>query len=242
MKWIFAFFFFTNANADRVENGIHVPAHDDLSRSVAQLKLTGGGTCTGAFLTQTVLLTAGHCTDDAMVSSTSVKIRNETGQWVSRGVSRIITHPKYQLGSDENGVLVSHDAGLLVLKEPFPFEIIPMKIGGTSEFTQATDVVIIGYGKSNQYSGSGQLRRGLMSAIVEKIDHYYGEDGLMMVPKNKQALCPGDSGGPVIKGDGTLIGINSLSSACQGGEDPVSIAELALPLKAWIQQYTSQMP
>jgi hypothetical protein len=81
-----------------------------------------------------------------------------------------------------------------------------------------------------------------MLATVENVELFYNRNGISMVPEVDQALCGGDSGGPVMKivsSKRYIIGVNSLSNGCKNASEITSKAEIAYSQLSWIRQYVS---
>ncbi len=240
LSYLLIILFSFSKDVTRIENGNVVSPSESLSRAVVHLKFSNGSSCSGAFLTSRVILTAGHCTHRKTPEGTEVVIVDKNGKKYSQLASRVITHPDYKLTNSMWGTIVSHDAGLVTLAKAFPITVPTFRIGNVTSFATPRTVTIVGYGYNRPKAGSGTLRKGTMTAVVAPIDSYDGEDGLLMKPNNQQWLCGGDSGGPVIDGTSssrTLVGINSMSSGCKNYSEAQSIAEIAWDMKPWIKQY-----
>jgi serine protease len=228
---------------ERVQNGWQIPADNSLARSIARFQ-SASGSCTATFISKYFLLTAAHCTYKASASSSKILVRDASGTWRSTKIKRLITHPQFAIQSGTSaGTYVKNDIALIEITSAFSFPINIIAIGNTSEYTsQENQVRIYGYGKSSSAGGSGTLRWGYMTAIVEPVDLFHGVKGLLMVPEATQALCPGDSGGPVMKISNSrryLIGVNSLSNGCKNANSVTSIAIIVTQHMSWLRQYVS---
>ncbi len=227
---------------EKVENGSVVSAQSGLSRSVALMKFSNGSTCSASFLTTKMLITAAHCTRGASASSVTMKIRDSKGAWHSMAVSKLISHPQFVQTESAVGTRVKYDIGLIQLKKEFPIAVRPVSIGSVGNMVTEKDVTVAGYGWNSPQGGSGVLRSGTMKGIVQSHYNFYNREGIYMVPKSNQAVCPGDSGGAVLKGTSSstvLIGVNSLSSACQGDDSSFSISEIVPDHIGWIKKHVS---
>ncbi len=230
-------------NYGRVENGTPISAQSNINRSIAYM-YSSTGLCTATFLTTRFLLTAAHCTYKNSAAAVEIRVRDEKGTWYAANVARLITHPEFRMEKTSIGTKVFKDVALIELAEVFPFKIYPMRIGNVSEFTNAKQVSIWGYGKSAEWNNAGTLRRGTMMAKVEAQELFYGRTGLSMVMDKNNALCGGDSGGPVLNAvDGFyyLVGVNSLSNGCTNtnSADVTSKAEIAINHRPWIRSYVT---
>lgn len=240
IKILFFVFAAFGDSHDRVQNGTVVSAQNSLSRSVAMMKFSHGGVCSASFLTTKMLVTAAHCTKGVAATSVTMMIRDSKGAWKSAGVEKLITHPSFKQSSSAVGDRVRYDIGLVQLKAEFEVPVRPLKIGSVGDMVTEKEVTVVGYGWNLPSAGSGILRSGAMKGLVQSHYNFYNREGIYMTPKTTQAVCPGDSGGAVIKGSSSstvLIGVNSLSNACQNGDDTFSIAEIIYDHKAWIKKY-----
>jgi hypothetical protein len=226
----------------QIENGDAVPASHALNRSVARFKTGNGGTCSATFLTPTLLLTAGHCTTGG---GQKVEVRDPNGRWYSARVQETITHPEYRIQNTKTGTRVWNDIGLVRLKNALAIAVRPLKIRSAAGYKEAPKTVtVVGYGLDKKGGKSGTLRIGQMQASVEMLINFFNREGLYLTPTTDQVLCPGDSGGAVLGGDEkskSIIGVNSLSTGCQGGAGR-SMSEIAYAQKAWIQQMDPSVP
>lgn len=223
-----------------VENGSEVPASDPLRRSVA-LMVAPNHSCSASFLTETTLLTAGHCMKGDAPSQVKIRIRDSSGVWFEERAKALIRHPGYKIEKFITGTFVANDFGLIKLRRGLNgVRVRPLRIFDirSSEGRPAFAVHVLGYGQIKKNRPSSVLRTGRMAAAVSPLQVFYGEIGLKMVPadSNHQATCPGDSGGPVILDDAakrTLVGVHSLSNGCKNS---TSTSYSALPghVLSWI--------
>jgi V8-like Glu-specific endopeptidase len=238
---------FTNHTIEsRVEHGDLVAVDDPLHQSVVMM-VFGSNLCSASFLSAKVLVTAGHCTSEAKVGETKIYVRDETGKLYYTAVTKITTHPNYKLQQTLQGTYVQNDVGVVEIDGNFPFPIRPMKIGSI-EYLRAAEanVTVAGYGLNSNTGGAQTLRTGTMRATVLNIPNFYDRDGVYMVPLVNQIVCPGDSGGAVLKGttsSTTLLAVNSLSNGCKGaGSSGNSSSEILSQHKAWIQTVAPSIP
>lgn len=229
--------------SERIENGWTVPANNSISQSIALME-SDRGLCTATFLNRNFLLTAAHCTYKTTAQNTDILVRDPNGTWYKTTATQLITHPGFQIQKTANGTMVRNDVALIQISSQFPFPIYPIKIGNITEYIQQEkQVYIYGYGRnSSSGSGTGTLRWGKMRGIVESVELFYDRQGISMVPETNQALCGGDSGGPVMKiinSKRYLIGVNSLSNGCKNAPETTSKAEIAYTQLSWIRKYVS---
>jgi secreted trypsin-like serine protease len=235
------------AHADsRVENGTVVGPSESINQSVALMKFSGAK-CSASFLTSKVLVTAGHCTSGAKGKAVTINVRDSEGHWHSLPVKKITTHPQFEMQTTNLGAMIKNDVGVLELAKEFSFPVRPLKIGGVDFIRHAdVDVTVAGYGLNNSNGGSGKLRSGTMNAHIKPSFNFHSREGIFMVPVNEQVVCPGDSGGAVLKGSPdstTLIGVNSISNGCQGAAGKAySVSEILISYKSWIQTVAPTVP
>lgn len=239
--FIFTSFFIFSQDTNKVENGDTVAASSALQRSVALLRLSSGSLCSASFLTPKVLVTAAHCTYKNTAAQSQVRVRDSNGKWYASPIARFITHPQFSLKKVNSSTFVKNDIALVVINTTFPFPVRPLKIGSTGNMSSIPrSVTVAGYGKYSPAGGSGTLRTGEMTGVVDTLNQFEGRQGILMVPNSDQVVCPGDSGGPVINGSSsstTIIGVHSLSNGCKNSSSASSLSEIIYNYRAWIQQY-----
>ena len=223
-----------------VENGIEVPPTNPLRRSVASI-VAPLHRCSASFLTDTTLLTAGHCVKNDAPSQVIVRIRDASGAWVEEHAKAMIRHPGYKIERWGSGHLVANDFGLIKLRRKLNgVRVRPLRIvdARSAEGDPAFAVRVLGYGLKKKNSPSSVLRSGRMAATVTPVFGFFNELGLQMVPAdaNNQATCSGDSGGPVILDDTaklSLVGVHSLSNGCND-VSATSLSALPGHVLSWI--------
>jgi V8-like Glu-specific endopeptidase len=230
----------------RVENGDTVALDNSLHQSVVMV-IFGAGLCSASFLSDKVLVTAGHCTSEAKLGETRVYVRDQTGKLFYTPASKITTHPDYKIQQTFQGTYVQNDVGVIEIDTAFPFPVRPLKIGSIDYLrTTEANVTVAGYGLNTATGGTQTLRTGTMRATVLNIPNFYNRDGVYMVPLVDQIVCPGDSGGAVLKGtpsSTTLLAVNSLSNGCKKlGARGNSSSEILSQHLAWIRTVAPSIP
>lgn len=156
------------------------------------------GNCTASFISDNVLITAGHC------ASTGSTIR------ISRRISatslKVIRHPKYNYVGKNDITIAIFPKGT----SPYWVEIYDGKASVGDE------AILVGYGRNSSSGGSGVKRMGRtkLTRVGNGVLNSYrttwnpgsGED---------VSIAPGDSGGPLFL-NGKLAGIASYHQNYQG--------------------------
>ena len=200
----------------------------------------GGGParrCSGALITPTLVLTAGHCTDGAEAArvwfseEVSAVWDDPPGEYPFGGATSTegtpYTNPKYR--SDENPygggnglpAFSYRDVGIVVLDEPvYMDEYAALPVAGLVDtLKNKTDVDLAGYGVQELHHGGGppywmglRVRLYAPSEMVSgKFVHAAEYMRLAMNPGGGTGgLCFGDSGGPdLLGGTNTVLAVNS---------------------------------
>lgn len=205
------------------------------------LQLKGRHHCGGSLISDTVIVTAAHCTMGQNPSQMKAVVgTNDLGAANGQafGISQLIIHPQYNPQSQD------FDMSLIRLSTP-------VKLGGAIQTIQLADAdanyaadtlaTISGFGAINQ---NLQLPNRLKFAQVQ----LWGRDfcnaqnipGLTdrMVcaghPSGQVSSCQGDSGGPLTV-DGKLFGVVSWGFGCGAKGRPAMYTYVGA-LRSWIKQ------
>lgn len=198
--------------------------------------------CSGSLLTETVFLTAGHCTDGTVAARVwfdeNVQVNTEypfSGATSYDGTP--YTFPGFCIGCG-NGLpgFAIGDVGIVVLSEPVPTSAVSTyaalpSVGWTDLLPNKTKVDLVGYGVQFQVTGVGlppsfrwrgpRVRLFAPSEIVSgKFVHSADFLKIALNPGGGSGgTCFGDSGGPILEG-GTnkVLAVNSYvtNSNCSG--------------------------
>jgi len=208
--------------------------------------------CGASIISETYIVTAGHCISG--VSAASLSVRYNTMTHASGGtivqLSRVILHPQYDSWE------LDYDAGILETATPLTLgtqlanKVTLAALGSDP----ATGVVhrVTGWGT---LSSGGSLPPNLKTVDVPVVsraacDQAYGSAGYSVtpqmfclgVPEGGKDACQGDSGGPVIdstSGTPILVGAVSWGIGCAQAQYPGVYTRLAAQgIRDWIQTNT----
>jgi hypothetical protein len=180
--------------------------------------------CTGALVSPTVILTAGHCV--APANSWNVTFQTASG-FATVGVSGSEVHPLFA-NRASNAAIQEYDIAILRLATSAPGDALVYTIADGSApigfgDTTGTVVDMVGYGLGGNPSGAlpGGTRRTaqnrLLGILAGEVDnplltaHNFSSSS---EPANYGIVAAGDSGGPMFVGN-VIIGVASASTVPQ---------------------------
>jgi hypothetical protein len=202
-----------------------------------------GGTpshrCSGALLSPTVVLTAGHCTDGTNAARVWFdEVVQGNPEYPFSGTTsydgRPYTNPDFCIGCG-NGLpgFAIRDVGIVVLRERVPTSAVSQyaelpPAGFVDTLPNKTKVDLVGYGVSEQVHGGGlpfwtgpRVRLFAPSELVS--GNFTHSDEFMKIALNpgggSGGTCFGDSGGPdLLAGTTRVLAVNSYvtNSNCSG--------------------------
>ncbi|XP_002139018.3 trypsin 3A1 [Drosophila pseudoobscura] len=205
------------------------------------LQLKGRHHCGGSLISDTMIVTAAHCTKDQNPSQMKAVVGTNdlsAGNGQVLGISQFIIHPQYNPQSQD------FDMSLIRLS-------IPVPIGGAvktiqlaeadSNYAADTMATISGFGAINQ---NLQLPNRLKYAQVQLWSRDYcnsqnipGLTDRMVCaghPSGQVSSCQGDSGGPLTV-EGKLFGVVSWGFGCGAKGRPAMYTYVGA-LRSWIKQ------
>jgi hypothetical protein len=217
------------------------PAPAKLAAQTALIVSTRGASCTGAVLSNDLLLTAAHCVEPN--SDYAVVIMEQGGPRVVP-VTRVELHPRFNPAHFKTRK-PTPDLALVKIAMPLPshydpafIERIPLQPRAGEYFTLA------GYGVTREGDGksAGRLHTVILPAIGNTID----ETGVIMVRLSERdgkvaGACTGDSGGPVFRG-GDVAAVIGWSTGHEGRDcGSVTGATLVAQQFEWISATARRM-
>ena len=191
--------------------------------------------CSGALLSPTLVLTAGHCTDGAVAARVwfDENVQDNT-EYPYRGNTSYdgapYTNPDYRSADNPYGggnglpAFSYRDVGVVVLSEPVPVDVVgeyaALPVAGfVDTLKNKTGVDLVGYGVQEEHRGGGppywmgeKVRLYAPSQLVSgKFVHSAEFMRLSLnASQDKGGTCFGDSGGPDLLGEtDTVLAVNS---------------------------------
>jgi hypothetical protein len=180
---------------------------------VLQRGVNRAGFCTGVVIAPRAVLTAAHCVTDA--KNMAVHYRDDAGGPVMVEVETVAVHPGFHADALAKRV-VSIDLALVRTRTPLDARFSAAALDETGVVAVGDPVEIVGYGLGREGEGTtgGVLRSASLQvrAPLSKI-LLWAEDA----SGAGAGACTGDSGGPILAGDGAkVLAITTWSAGAKG--------------------------
>ncbi len=173
---------------------------------------TEGALCTGSVISPTVVLTAAHCVDPAVVGSgvdfyvlTAADLTDPSNPSPKLTVKETHFDPAFDISNVLNG----HDVGIVILDTPTTITPIPWNSAPLPESFVGNPVRLVGYGLNDSLHKTGAGIKRQVGVKLNSFDNLFVKTGSLIPWKG---LCSGDSGGPVLMKFGgveKIVGVNS---------------------------------
>lgn len=197
-----------------IYNGTVVQGANQAWQSTVRIRFENeagnGGFCTGVFINSDTILTAAHCKVGNNRRLTLEMFRNGDipfTQRLSGNEYRYQAHPNYEGNdSDDIAVIVLKDYRLPPDIGHFPAQLLTA--GMESAADPGRNVFVVGAGGTELGNGPSSLLLYADGTIIQ----YTGKSIIEIEINGDQAICAGDSGGPVFAaydGNMYLVGITS---------------------------------
>ena len=232
-----------------IVGGKTVDKGDPDQHLVTMLKINRDGRkhiCTGALISDRVILTAAHCVAGLSNSNVEAQFVTKEGcpvyhqQTIDREIDRVLIHEEF------DGTPTSFaDLALILLKDKAPDDQLRLPIL-TKETKLTNDTItLLGFGITGEAQRDSQtLRRVTKSFATDFIDE--GRKFWVNQSSGSGGFCRGDSGAPLIGevwGEPYVLGVNSANIGLKPGVEcqTASIAMSALHFGDWIHSRQGEL-
>lgn len=204
---------------------------DDTAHPAVVLLSNPGGNCTASLIAPNLVLTARHCVAQNVTQGIGCDINGKSTNGDHVGANYAASSMKVFTGLQPNpwgGTpaavgsqlftvntknLCNADIALLVLNKAVTVAP-PLKIRRDAPPIIGEAVTAVGYGAVNDNQQGSGKRRMRANVIVRSVGKDWNELTGAAELSTTQAVCSGDSGGPIFSAGGAVIGIASRVSKC----------------------------
>ena len=214
------------------------PAAEDQSfgaHVVMVLKRGAGeaGFCTGVVIAPKAVLTAAHCATS--IENMRVYYRDDSGASQFVEIAAVAIHPGFRANALTKHT-ASIDLALIQTRAPLGARFSAAQLDETGAVAVGETLRIVGYGLGREGEGaSGGVLRSALLRVRAPLSTIllWAEDP----NKAGAGACSGDSGGPILSGDGArVLAITTWSAGAGGGKrcGAVTQGPLVAPQRGWI--------
>ena len=224
--------------------GEEATGREDFAKHVVLLYNVGQGSiCTASILSDSILVTAAHCTDGPASSMRVVFGTDIEGD--DKIVQKVVSYEVSALWAFRSDEAVNAgDISVVRFSGGLPAGYEPASILKKTELlsTGAT-VLLAGYGNDNgaEHSGSGKLR--FVETTIK--DGGFSESEILIEQSKGKGACHGDSGGPAfvkVNGKWALWGVTNRGVNDPNNDCSVSAAYASIPYyRDWVTKTAREL-
>lgn len=194
--------------------------NDGFTKTVSHLEI-----CTGAFITDDIVMTAAHCVFEAPYKLQIVYTTNSHDDSAPASeVESAVKNPDYVPVDSFTDTHMDDDIALIKIKGKKPADYQVLGLTQLNKISQKFNIISIGFGRTTGVEpteqdpdqGVGQLRAtGAVALSFDPTRNYFTID-----QTNGHGVCQGDSGGPaVVNMDNQYYVIGVAKAVYREGED-----------------------
>ncbi len=213
----------TDQSLNAVYGGTLAPAGYTPFMASVQEGTSGKHKCGAVIVADQWLVTAGHCVYASAPATLSVRVGSS--QYASGGtlvpVSQVVLHPKFSLFSIENDIAVLKLASRIPYSGSAHPTKLPQQFG--DEPDGAKDL-LFGWGATSAVNNTYTYSPDLLMATVKVVNRTTCQSSwgvpitgaVICAGTANKSSCPGDDGGPLMNGGGSMaVGIVAVSTCGQ---------------------------